>query len=144
MIPQTLIDVGAGGGARASIKLHPGTKKARGAFAHAGLRMGSGAAGKTRTFNLLIRSQMLYPIELRLLGSRKIKRRILSPSILFSNVVEEKMGWVGLEPTTNALKGRCSTIELPTRRFQRAGKSIPPRIARQAQFRAGLHSCVHV
>ena len=27
---------------------------------------GSGAAGKTRTFNLLIRSQMLYPIELRL------------------------------------------------------------------------------
>jgi hypothetical protein len=22
---------------------------------------------------------------------------------------------VGLEPTTNALKGRCSTIELPTR-----------------------------
>ena len=25
------------------------------------------------------------------------------------------MGWVGLEPTTNALKGRCSTIELPTR-----------------------------
>src|SRR4051812_32292411 len=24
-------------------------------------------------------------------------------------------GWVGLEPTTNALKGRCSTIELPTR-----------------------------
>ena len=26
------------------------------------------------------------------------------------------MGWVGLEPTTNALKGRCSTIELPTPR----------------------------
>jgi hypothetical protein len=26
-----------------------------------------------------------------------------------------KVGWVGLEPTTNALKGRCSTIELPTR-----------------------------
>lgn len=25
------------------------------------------------------------------------------------------MGRVGLEPTTNALKGRCSTIELPTR-----------------------------
>ncbi len=24
------------------------------------------------------------------------------------------LGWVGLEPTTNALKGRCSTIELPT------------------------------
>jgi hypothetical protein len=28
------------------------------------------------------------------------------------------MGWVGLEPTTNALKGRCSTIELPTRKFK--------------------------
>ncbi len=27
----------------------------------------------------------------------------------------ESLGWVGLEPTTNALKGRCSTIELPTR-----------------------------
>ena len=25
------------------------------------------------------------------------------------------MGWEGLEPSTNALKGRCSTIELPTR-----------------------------
>jgi hypothetical protein len=25
------------------------------------------------------------------------------------------VGWVGLEPTTNALKGRCSTVELPTR-----------------------------
>ena len=26
----------------------------------------------------------------------------------------QKMGWLGLEPRTNALKGRCSTIELPT------------------------------
>jgi hypothetical protein len=25
------------------------------------------------------------------------------------------LGWAGLEPATNALKGRCSTIELPTR-----------------------------
>ena len=24
------------------------------------------------------------------------------------------LGWAGLEPATNALKGRCSTIELPT------------------------------
>ena len=32
-------------------------------------------------------------------------------------VFEEKagVGWEGLEPSTNALKGRCSTIELPTR-----------------------------
>ena len=26
-----------------------------------------------------------------------------------------EVGWEGLEPSTNALKGRCSTIELPTR-----------------------------
>ena len=26
----------------------------------------------------------------------------------------QKMGWAGLEPAANALKGRCSTIELPT------------------------------
>lgn len=32
-----------------------------------------------------------------------------------SLVVFWVVGWVGLEPTTNALKGRCSTIELPTR-----------------------------
>jgi hypothetical protein len=34
------------------------------------------------------------------------------------------MGWVGLEPTTNALKGRCSTIELPTRQ-ETSSESIP-------------------
>ncbi len=28
---------------------------------------------------------------------------------------DQIVGWVGLEPTANALKGRCSTIELPTR-----------------------------
>ena len=27
------------------------------------------------------------------------------------------MGWLGLEPRTNTLKGYCSTIELPTRRL---------------------------
>jgi hypothetical protein len=26
----------------------------------------------------------------------------------------QELGWEGLEPSTNALKGRCSTIELPT------------------------------
>ena len=31
------------------------------------------------------------------------------------------VGWEGLEPSTNALKGRCSTIELPTR-CRRAGE----------------------
>ncbi len=29
------------------------------------------------------------------------------------------VGWEGLEPSTNALKGRCSTIELPTHRPRR-------------------------
>ena len=27
---------------------------------------------------------------------------------------KKEVGWLGLEPRTNALKGRCSTIELPT------------------------------
>jgi hypothetical protein len=35
-------------------------------------------------------------------------------SVDFRSQIRE-LGWVGLEPTTNALKGRCSTIELPTR-----------------------------
>jgi hypothetical protein len=39
------------------------------------------------------------------------------------------MGWVGLEPTTNALKGRCSTVELPTRVRKRAGKLLPNHVA---------------
>ena len=30
-----------------------------------------------------------------------------------------EVGWVGLEPTTNALKGHCSTIELPTPRGEK-------------------------
>ncbi len=37
------------------------------------------------------------------------------------------MGWVGLEPTTNALKGRCSTIELPTR------QSIIPELVEESR-----------
>jgi hypothetical protein len=39
------------------------------------------------------------------------------------------MGWVGLEPTTNALKGRCSTIELPTHVGKRAVKLLPNHVA---------------
>ncbi len=31
-----------------------------------------------------------------------------------SDVKKEMMGRVGLEPTAKGLKGRCSTIELPT------------------------------
>ena len=30
-------------------------------------------------------------------------------------IIVKDLGWAGLEPATNALKGRCSTIELPTR-----------------------------
>ncbi len=39
------------------------------------------------------------------------------------------MGWVGLEPTTNALKGHCSTIELPTRLEEMRTISFLPRDA---------------
>ena len=43
---------------------------------------GESAADRSRTYNLLIRSQMLYPIELRLLEERRvIKGRISSESI---------------------------------------------------------------
>ena len=33
------------------------------------------------------------------------------------HAVGELVGWVGIEPTTTALKGRCSTAELPTRLY---------------------------
>jgi hypothetical protein len=33
----------------------------------------------------------------------------------YEKSIIEGVGWAGLEPATNALKGRCSTIELPTR-----------------------------
>jgi hypothetical protein len=47
------------------------------------------------------------------------------------------MGWVGLEPTTNALKGRCSTVELPTRQ-ETSSESITKslRCNRKPQARA--------
>jgi hypothetical protein len=45
-------------------------------------REGGSAADRTRTYNLLIRSQMLYPIELRLLQERfVIKGRLRGVSI---------------------------------------------------------------
>ena len=34
------------------------------------------------------------------------------------------VGWVGLEPTANGLKGRCSTTELPTPQTQGAQGSV--------------------
>ena len=36
------------------------------------------------------------------------------------------VGWVGLEPTTNGLKGRCSTTELPTHEARTNGQ-LPSR-----------------
>ena len=36
------------------------------------------------------------------------------------------VGRVGFEPTTNGLKGRCSTTELPTRALKRAGNYRAP------------------
>ncbi len=35
-----------------------------------------------------------------------------------------EMGWVGFEPTTNALKGHCSSTELPTQ-TKRRGYVLP-------------------
>lgn len=46
----------------------------------------------------------------------------------------EKMGGVGLEPTTNALKGRCSTIELPTRQGSVVSNAIPPMLQGEMFF----------
>ena len=43
------------------------------------------------------------------------------------------MGRVGLEPTTNGLKGRCSTTELPTQRM-RAEKLIDGSGGRKGRF----------
>jgi hypothetical protein len=37
------------------------------------------------------------------------------PLFISLDRVFKRVGWEGLEPSTNALKGRCSTIELPTR-----------------------------
>ena len=39
----------------------------------------------------------------------------LSGALGSPKVKHKMVGWVGLEPTTNSLKGYCSTIELPTR-----------------------------
>lgn len=35
------------------------------------------------------------------------------------------MGWVGFEPTTNALKGHCSSTELPTHKLKERGYVLP-------------------
>ena len=41
---------------------------------------------------------------------------------------KKMVGRVGLEPTANGLKGRCSTIELPTHMDARGGIEPPIRV----------------
>ena len=43
-------------------------------------------------------------------GLFSLGRRLIIPS---------EMGWEGFEPSTNALKGHCSTTELPTQNYER-------------------------
>ena len=45
------------------------------------------------------------------------------------------LGWVGLEPTTNALKGRCSTIELPTQIRKQFYAALPRLATNPERFR---------
>jgi hypothetical protein len=56
---------------------------------------------------------------LRIFGridSQRLEGKIMSLAFIYQPYrVESGVGWLGLEPRTNALKGRCSTIELPTR-----------------------------
>ena len=54
---------------------------------------------RIQTYNLLLRSQMLYSVELR---SRGAKRHCMS----FEEKVEPK---AGLEPATLSLRMKCST-----------------------------------
>jgi hypothetical protein len=49
------------------------------------------------------------------------------------------MGWVGLEPTTNALKGRCSTIELPTLGKRSGTVSLKSSVASPFRIAAKRH-----
>ncbi len=89
----------------------------------------NGAPGRSRTHNLLIRSQTLYPIELRALKYIVVKngaedrnrtgtvvtyRRILSPVRL--PVPPPRQGYLerktGFEPATPTLARWCSTTEL--------------------------------
>jgi len=64
------------------------------------------------------------------------------------------VGWEGLEPSTNALKGRCSTIELPTHRTpygashscaQRLGSVLDsePPLVTQGNLRARVPMLMH-
>ena len=66
---------------------------------------------------------LLFPffaMSLQQMAGRECENITQAASRAFILQVTEgkrKLGWVGLEPTTNALKGRCSTIELPTRKL---------------------------
>src|SRR6186997_3111577 len=49
-------------------------------------------------------------------GQANLRRACSLASIRDANDLPEsrRVGWLGLEPRTNTLKGYCSTIELPT------------------------------
>lgn len=82
------------------------------------LSVQSGALGRSRTCNLLVRSQTLSPVELRvreMAVPARVERATLklTASCSATELRDNKLvGPVGLEPTTYRLRGESSTIEL--------------------------------
>ena len=61
-----------------------------------------GAPDRVRTYNLRIRSPLLYPVELRT-HNRLLKHRV------FKGIQINNMGWnTGLEPVTPGTTNQCS------------------------------------
>jgi hypothetical protein len=106
----------------------------------------NGAPERSRTHNLLIRSQTLYPIELRAhyencngaedrnrTGTVVTYRRILSPVRLPVPPPRHKLERkTGFEPATPTLARWCSTTELLPRTYKkmvRVKGVEPPRLA---------------
>lgn len=65
--------------------------------------------------------------------SARIRTVVIKPTI------RKIVGWDGLEPSTNALKGRCSTIELPTQLILwiKRDRFIDPRYTADKPYRFG-------
>ena len=82
------------------------------------LSVQNGALGRSRTCNLLVRSQTLSPVELRvreMAVPARVERATLklTASCSATELRDNKLvGPVGLEPTTYRLRGESSTIEL--------------------------------
>ena len=81
----------------------------------------------------------------RIRSHSKDRKLITNPYICLTFSYFTTVGWEGLEPSTNALKGRCSTIELPTRNAAQPRRELQPSgavlrsPAIQVQLRARLH-----